>query len=156
MKLQQAIAVNRYLPQLSNTQSGYTLIELLIAIAVFGILAATATVSYQTQVRKTQIMTIYKEINHFRLPYRTLIDNGAGVTDFSPRGLNMPAQTKYCQFTVTAPLAGSTTANAIICRIQNLPYLQAQTLSLDYLADGAWQCQASTGIKDAYLPQACQ
>ncbi|MDE0491480.1 pilin [Psychrobacter sp. A3] len=101
-------------------------------------------------------MTIYKEINHFRLPYRTLIDNGAGVADFSPRGLNMPAQTKYCQFTVTAPLAGSTTANAIICRIHNLPYLQAQTLSLDYLADGTWQCQASAGIKDAYLPQACQ
>ncbi|MEG9302769.1 pilin [Psychrobacter celer] len=137
-------------------QSGYTLIELMTAVAIIGILAATATVSYQTQVRKTQIMTIYKEINHFRLPYRTLIDNGAGVTDFSPRGLNMPAQTKYCQFSVTAPLAGSTTANAIICRIHNLPYLQAQMLSLDYLTDGTWQCQASAGIKDAYLPQACQ
>lgn len=139
-----------------SAQSGYTLIELMIAVAVIGILAATATVSYQTQVRKTQIMTVYKEINQYQMPYRTLIDNGAGVTDFSPRGLNMPAQTKYCQFSVTAPLAGSTTANAIICRIHNLPYLQAQTLSLDYLTDGTWQCQASAGIKDAYLPQACQ
>ena len=109
-----------------------------------------------TKIEETFIFPFYKEINYFRLPYRTLIDNGAGVTDFSPRGLNMPAQTKYCQFSVTAPLAGSTTANAIICRIQNLPYLQAQTLSLDYLTDGTWQCQASAGIKDAYLPQACQ
>ena len=139
-----------------NSQSGFTLIESIIITAIIGILVSIATVSYQTQVRKTQIITIYKEINHFRLPYRTLIDNGAGVIDFSPRGLNMPAQTKYCQFSVTAPLAGSTTANAIICRIQNLPYLQAQTLSLDYLADGTWQCQASAGIKDAYLPQDCQ
>ncbi|MGP9515206.1 pilin [Psychrobacter sp. AOP5-CZ1-12] len=156
MKSVQPSDQNDYRALTPSNQSGYTLIELMIAVSIIGILAATATVSYQTQVRKSQIMTIYKEINHFRLPYRTLIDNGAGVTDFSPRGLNMPAQTKYCQFSVTAPLAGSTTANAIICRIHNLPYLQAQTLSLDYLADGAWQCQASAGIKDAYLPQDCQ
>jgi len=156
MKYQYNTAANRHLTQSGSAQSGYTLIELMIAVAIIGILAATATVSYQTQIRKTQIITIYKEINQYQMPYRTLIDNGAGVTDFSPRGLNMPAQTKYCQFTVTAPLAGSTTANAIICRIHNLPYLQAQTLSLDYLTDGTWQCQASAGIKDAYLPQACQ
>ena len=64
-----------------HSQSGLTLIELMIAIAIVGILAATATVSYQTQVRKTQIMTIYKEINQYQMPYRTLINNGAGVTD---------------------------------------------------------------------------
>ncbi|WP_348548951.1 pilin [Psychrobacter sp. KFRI-CH2-11] len=156
MKYQYNTAANRHLTQSGSAQSGYTLIELMIVVAIIGILAATATISYQMQVRKTQIMTVYKEINQYQMPYRTLIDNGAGVTGFSPRGLNMPAQTKYCQFTVTAPLSGSTTANAIICRIQNLPYLQAQTLSLDYLADGTWQCRASAGIKDAYLPQACQ
>lgn len=156
MKYQHNTAVNRHLTQSGSAQSGYTLIELMIAIAIIGILAATATVSYQVQLRKTQVMTVYQEINQYQMPYQILMDDGAGVTDFSPRGLNMPAQTKYCHFTVTAPLAGSTTANAIICRIQNLPYLQAQTLSLDYLTDGTWQCQASAGIKDAYLPQACQ
>ena len=139
-----------------NTQHGFTLVEIMIVIAIIGILAAIATVSYQVQVRQTQMMTIYQDLNHFRLPYQTLLAGGAGVTAFSLDGLNMPAQTQYCQFIVTAPLAGSTTANAIICRIHNLPYLQAQTLSLDYLADGTWQCQASAGIKDAYLPQDCQ
>ncbi|MGP5224951.1 pilin [Psychrobacter aquimaris] len=156
MRLCQPAVQNCHLRRRITTQSGYTLIELMIAVAIIGILAATATVSYQVQLRKTQVMTVYQEINQFRLPYQILMDDGAGVTDFSPSGLNMPVQTKYCQFSVTAPLAGSTTANAIICRIHNLPYLQAQTLSLDYLADGTWQCQASAGIKDAYLPQACQ
>lgn len=141
---------------LTRLQGGYTLIELMIAVAVIGILSAIGTISYQTHLRKATFINIYQEINHFRLPYQILMDDGAGVTGFSPRGLNMPAQTKYCKFSVTAPLAGSTTANAIICRIHNLPYLQAQTLSLNYLADGTWQCQASAGIKDAYLPQACQ
>ncbi|MGP5302867.1 pilin [Psychrobacter celer] len=156
MKSRPRAAPNCHRHHKLSAQSGYTLIELMVVVAVIGILAAIGVVSYQMQVRQTQIMTIYQEINQYQMPYQILMDDGAGVTDFSPRGLNMPAQTKYCQFSVTAPLADSTTANAIICRIQNLPYLQAQTLSLDYLADGTWQCQASAGIKDAYLPQDCQ
>jgi type IV pilus assembly protein PilA len=128
----------------------------MIAVAVIGILAAIAVVSYQTQLRKTQVMTVYQEINQYQMPYQILMDDGAGVTDFSPRGLNMPAQTKYCQFTVADPIAGSTTTNAIICTIQNLSYIQGQSLSLDRAADGSWQCRPSAGIPKAYLPKECQ
>lgn len=139
-----------------TTQSGYTLIELMIAVAIISILAATAVISYQTQVRKTQVMTVYQESNQYRMPYQILIDEGAGVTEFSPSGLNMPAQTKYCQFTVAAPIADSTTPNALICNIRNLSYIQGQSLSLDRAVDGSWQCRPSTGIPKSYLPQACQ
>lgn len=137
-------------------QSGYSLIELTIVTIIIGILAAIATVNYQNQVRKTQIIAIYKETNHFRLPYRILIDNGEGVRGFSPSGLNMPTSTKYCQFTVKAPNVGSDTADAVVCHIQNLPYLQNQSLSLTFTASGSWECQASSGISVSYLPQACQ
>lgn len=144
------------LPRHTVSQSGFTLIELMIVIAIIGILASIAAVSYQAQVKQSQLTSIYHELNHFRLPYQILIDGGAGVTGFSPVGLNMPATNKYCQFTVTAPIANSTTPDAIICTIKNLPYLQGQTLSLDYLGDGKWQCKASVGVKKVYLPQACQ
>lgn len=147
---------NCHLNRKLSIQSGFTLIEIMIVIAIIGILSAIAAVSYQTQIRKTQIMTIYKEVNHFPLPYQTLIDDGAAVTNFSASGLNMPEQTKFCQFTVVAPVKGSSTPNAIICSIQNVSYLQGQTLSLDRGVDGKWQCHASAGIKVTYLPQACQ
>ena len=137
-------------------QFGYTLIELMIAIAISGILVATALVSYHMQVRKTQVMTIHNGMNYFRLPYQVLMDDNTGVTDFSANDLNMLAHTKYCQFTVAAPIANSTTPDAIICNIQNLSYLEGPTLSLDYTADGNWKCKASTGIRKAYLLQACQ
>lgn len=139
-----------------ESQSGFTLIEVMLVISIIGILSAIATVSYQKKIRQAQLITIYQESNQYRMPYQILIDEGAGVMGFSPSGLNMPAQIKYCQFNVAAPVAGSTTPNAIVCAIQNLPYLQGQSLSLDYLRDGTWQCRASAGIKDAYLPQACQ
>lgn len=138
------------------TQSGFTLIEILIVVAIIGILAAIAGVSYQTQVRRTQLATLSQEINHFRLPYQILMDEGAGVSDFSPSGLNIPEQTQYCQFTVTAPEKNGITTDAVKCTIKNLPYAQGETISLDRTVDGSWQCRASAGISTAYLPQACR
>ena len=137
-------------------QSGFTLIEMMIVIAVIGILSAIATTSYQISVRQARLTSIYQELSHFKLPYQILLNEGAGVTGFSPSGLNMPAQTKYCQFGVTAPNINATTPNAVVCHIQNLNYLSNQSLSLDRSADGAWKCTPSSGIPKAYLPQLCQ
>lgn len=137
-------------------QYGFTLIEMMIVTAIIGILAAIATVSYQKKIRQTHLITIYQEVNQYRTPYHILIDEGAGVTGFSPSGLNMPAQTKYCYFSVTEPALSGVTTDAVKCTIQNLPYLQGQSLSLDRTIEGNWQCRVSTGIKKAYLPQACQ
>ena len=90
------------------------------------------------------------------MPYQILVNEGAGVTDFSPSGLNIPEQTKYCQFSVTAPAKNGITTDAVTCTIQNLPYAQGETISLDRDADGSWHCRASLGIAKSYLPQACQ
>ena len=78
------------------------------------------------------------------------------MTEVSPNGLNIPKQTKYCQFEVTEPNVNAITADAVKCTIQNLSYIQDQTLSLDRTADGSWQCRPSTGIPKSYLPPACQ
>lgn len=140
----------------SATQSGYTLIELMMIIAVIGILAAIGVSSYQLQLRQTQMMSIYQEINAFRTPYQMLIDQGAGVIDFSPSGLNMPARTKYCQFSVAEPNKNAITISAVTCQIQNLSYLSNETMSLNLTVDGKWYCTTSAGISKSYLPQDCQ
>ncbi|QOD13012.1 pilin [Psychrobacter sp. 28M-43] len=141
---------------LYKSQAGFTLIEIMIVVAIISILVAIATVSYQTQVRKAQIMVIYQTMNDFRVPYQILINDGDGVTDFSPNGLNMPSNTKYCQFSVTAPNPLGVTINAIQCKIQNLSYLSEQTISLDRALNGSWSCRASADISKSYLPQDCQ
>ena len=138
-----------------DQQSGFTLIEMMIVMTIIAILAAIGVVSYQTQVRQTQLMTIYQEINQFRFPYQTLIGDGAGVTSFSPSGLNMSESSKYCIFSVTAP-TNQNTVNAVVCDIQNLSYLDAQSLSLTFNVNSNWHCVASSGITKAYLPEACR
>ncbi len=143
---------NRYLV----FQNGFTIIELIIVVAIIGILVSIGIISYQPQIRQTQIMTIYQEINLFRLPYQTLLNEGAGVTSFSPDGLNIPPTSEYCEFSITAPNMNDITINAVVCEIQGLSYLQDQSVSLDRTADGSWQCRPSAGIPKSYLPQACQ
>ena len=140
----------------SSNQGGYTLIEIMIVVLLIGVLSAIGIASYQTQIRRTQLTVLYQEINLFRLPYQIMIDDGEGVTGFSPSGLNIPSQTKYCQFSVIAPAVSGVTTNAVKCTIQNLPYLQGQSLSLDRSSNGLWQCRASEGIPVAYLPPPCQ
>lgn len=139
-----------------TNQSGFTLIEIMMVIAIVGILAAIATVSYQVHIRQAHLMSVYQDLNHFILPYQILIEEETKTTDFSANGLNIPKQNQYCQFTVNPPNLGSDTVDAVVCNIQNLPYLQNQSLSLTFTKTGSWECKASSGISVSYLPQACR
>lgn len=142
--------------RVSLSQSGFTLIEMMVIVAIISILAAISMASYQTHVRKTQVMTIYQEINSFRTPYQMLMNEGSGVTDFSPAGLNLAGSSKYCEFGVTEPSPAGVTLEAVCCDIHGLSYLQDQYISLDYDSKGSWQCRASADVLTVYLPSACQ
>lgn len=139
-----------------SSQSGFTLIELMIVIAIVGILTAIAVVSYQIHIRRTDVAIIYQELNHFRLPYEVLVDEGEDMVDFTVSGLNMPANSKHCQYDVIAPKQIGLTENAISCAINNVSYLRNEIISLDRVVDGIWSCRASSGISRAYLPLECR
>lgn len=137
-------------------QSGYTLIELMIAVAIIGILAAIATTGYYMQVSQTQLATIYQELSNFRIPYQMLMDEGTMMNSFSVAGLNMSTQSEYCQFGISPPIGDGSAPNAITCHIQNLNYLQNELITLSVTADRKWQCKASDGIPKMYLPSDCK
>lgn len=141
---------------LRRSQSGFALIEMMIVVAIIGVLAAIGLVNYQGQVKKAQLATIYQSLNSFRLPYQVLMDDGAGVTDFTPNGMNLAPKSDFCHFSVTAPNIASDTVNAIRCDIHNIPYLKEEHIRLDRKKDGSWSCQYSNGIMKKHLPIVCQ
>ena len=50
-----------------DTQSGFTLVELMIVVAIIGILAAVAIPQYQIYIGKTQATRVINELGQLRI-----------------------------------------------------------------------------------------
>lgn len=60
----------------NNKQHGFTLIELMIVIAIIGVLAAIALPIYQDYIAKSQITRVYYEVSSTRSAVEDIIGNG--------------------------------------------------------------------------------
>ena len=63
----------------SLTQMGFALIELMIVVAIIGILAAIAIPQYQIYIGKTQAMRVINEVGQLRLTVEECLQTGRTV-----------------------------------------------------------------------------
>lgn len=71
----------KFNPSAKNAQSGFTLIELMIVIAIIGILAAIAIPSYQNYVVKTRIGAAIGSVASIKTAIAMCIQDQGGVKD---------------------------------------------------------------------------
>jgi type IV pilus assembly protein PilA len=135
--------------------AGFTLIELMIVVAIIAILAAIAIPTYQIYVARTQVVAALAEITPGETAYELLYAQGVvddGIYS-NVSNLNLSTPTPRCNITVQAPTNGQ---GAIMCTlIQSSSMFSANSsITVQRQADGTWSC-TSQNIPSLLLPNNC-
>ena len=156
---------------MKKVQQGFTLIELMIVVAIIGILAAVAIPQYQNYISKSQAARVMSEAGSVRSAVESCILDGrlvlglaAGQCDPGATGSNLltggsqvgatlPTGTGVPQ--ATSPLTETTTVVATFGNnaAANLQTAGSNTLTWTRTADGSWTC--TTTIAAQYRPAGC-
>ena len=133
-----------------TNHSGFTMIELMIVVAILGILSLVALPLYQDYSEKSQVMAALGEIAPGKKTAEVLLNDGmqADVTDASAIGLATSVRCPSLDVSVATNGAVS-----ITCTLAGGPAITGKTITLTRSTSGAWSCSSQVLAKHA--PKGC-
>jgi type IV pilus assembly protein PilA len=149
--------------QMKQGQQGFTLIELMIVVAIIGILAAIAIPQYQNYIAKSQVSRVMSEVASMRTSVETCLMNGVvatscelGWTASDLLGVAAEATTDQTGLVVSYDLQtgiGSMIATFGGNASSALRTTNENTLTWARTAEGSWGCTST--VAAAYQPAGC-
>ncbi len=132
-----------------NLNRGFTLVEVMIVVAIIAILTSIALPAYNNYTAKAKYTSAYAEVNLGKVQADLIVHDGKDIAD--PSEVFTSAASEHCSY--TASIIGG--AGNLRCIIKGPPaQVAGVVIRFERASDGVWSCftDAASEIKGALCP----
>lgn len=150
----------KFLINCNNKNIGFTLIELMVVVAIIGVVTVIALPAYQFYISKSQVLSGLSDITHGKMVASEKNAIGASVSGISDLGLSQT--TSRCALIELIGFKNkdySDTAGSITCHLKGNYFLEKRIIKWDRTSDtdegisGSWTCK--TDVAYEIKPKEC-